>query len=337
MLLDKYNRPIRDLRISVTDRCNYRCSYCMPCDEYVWIDRNEILTFEEIERLARLFIRLGTEKVRLTGGEPLLRKNLDRLVSKLAALEGLKQICVTTNAELLAEQVEDLAAAGLRRINVSLDTLDAEKFRRITKRGNLDRVLAGLATARQVGLSPIKINAVIERGVNDDDIVPLVEFAREQGFAVRFIEYMDVGNSNNWISEKMVSGAEILAAINAKYPLRPGKREHASAPSVDYEFVDGRGDAGVIASVTRPFCGDCTRARMTADGKLVTCLFSSSGLDLKSPMRRGASDEELLEMITNVWKQRTDRYSEERLDAINSPEGYRPKEHRKIEMITLGG
>jgi cyclic pyranopterin phosphate synthase len=337
MLLDSYNRPIRDLRISVTDRCNYRCSYCMPCDEYVWIDRNEILTFEEIERLTGLFIRLGAEKVRLTGGEPLLRKNLDRLVSKLAALEGLRQICLTTNAELLAEQAEGLVAAGLRRINVSLDTLDPEKFRRITKRGNLDKVLAGLATAKQAGLSPIKINAVIERGVNQDDIVPLVEFAREQGFAVRFIEYMDVGNSNDWITQKMVSGAEILAAINAKYPLRPGKREDASAPSVDYEFVDGGGDVGVIASVTQPFCGDCTRARLTADGKLVTCLFSSSGLDLKSPMRRGASDEELLEMITNVWARRTDRYSEERLEALNSPEGYRPKEHRKIEMITLGG
>jgi cyclic pyranopterin phosphate synthase len=337
MLLDKYNRPIRDLRISVTDRCNYRCSYCMPCDEYVWIDRNEILTFEEIERLARVFMRLGTEKVRLTGGEPLLRKNLDRLVSKLAALEGLKQICVTTNAELLAEQAEGLAAAGLRRINVSLDTLDPERFRRITKRGNLDRVLAGLATAKQAGLSPIKINAVIERGVNDDDIIPLVEFAREQGFAVRFIEYMDVGNSNNWISEKMVSGAEVLAAINAKYPLRPGKREDASAPSVDYEFADGGGDVGVIASVTQPFCGDCTRARLTADGKLVTCLFSSTGLDLKSPIRRGASDDELLETIANVWRARSDRYSEERLEALNSPEGYKPKEHRKIEMITLGG
>jgi cyclic pyranopterin phosphate synthase len=309
----------------------------MPCDEYVWIDRGEILTFEEIERLARLFIRLGTEKVRLTGGEPLLRKNLDRLVSKLSALEGLKQICITTNAELLSEQAEGLAAAGLRRINVSLDTLDPEKFRRITKRGNLDKVLAGLAAAKQVGLNPIKINAVVERGVNDDDIIPLVEFAREQGFAVRFIEYMDVGNSNNWISEKMVSGAQILAAINAKYPLRSGKREDASAPSVDYEFVDGGGDAGVIASVTQPFCGDCTRARLTADGKLVTCLFSGSGLDLKSPIRRGASDDELLDTITELWKRRSDRYSEERLEALNSPDGYRPKEHRKIEMITLGG
>jgi GTP 3',8-cyclase len=337
MLRDAYNRPIKDLRISVTDRCNYRCTYCMPLEEYVWIDRSEILSFEEITRLARLFAGLGVEKIRITGGEPLVRKDLHRLVGMLSRIEGVLDLCLTTNASLLSQQIEDLAAAGLKRINVSIDTLDPEKFKQITKRGDLSNVLEGLFSAKKLGLHPIKINAVIERGLNETDVIPLVEFAREHGFSMRFIEYMDVGNANNWISAKIVSKKEILEKINARYPLIEVGRDHGTAPSVDYEFIDGIGDVGVIASVTEPFCSSCTRARLTADGKLVTCLFSDVGHDLKSLMRSGATDEQLIEVISSVWSKRTDRYSDERLAAMESPEGYQPKEHHKIEMITLGG
>jgi GTP 3',8-cyclase len=309
----------------------------MPLEEYVWIDRSEILSFEEIARLARLFAGLGVEKIRITGGEPLVRKDLHRVISMLSSIEGVRDICLTTNASLLSEQIGELAVAGLKRINVSIDTLDPEKFKQITKRGDLSGVLEGLFAAKELGLQPIKINAVIERGLNEDDIIPLVEFAREHGFAMRFIEYMDVGNANNWISQKIVSKKEIIERINARYPLREVGRENGTAPSVDYEFIDGIGDVGVIASVTEPFCSSCTRARLTADGKLVTCLFSDNGHDLKSLMRSGATDDQLIEVISSVWSKRTDRYSDERLEAMNSPEGYQPKAHHKIEMITLGG
>lgn len=337
MLQDRYSRPLRDLRISVTDRCNFRCIYCMPYDEYAWIDKHEILTFEEITRLARQFVRLGVEKIRLTGGEPLLRRGLEKLIGELAALDGLKDLCLTTNGTLLADHAASLAAAGLKRINVSLDTLDPEKFKRIRQRGDLARVLDGLFAAKAHGIHPIKINAVIERGVNDDDIIELVEFARKHEFAMRFIEYMDVGNSNNWISEKMVPKREIIKKIDSLYPLKEVGRDQGSAPSVDYEFVDGLGDIGVIASVTEPFCSSCTRARLTADGKLVTCLFSDYGHNLKALLRNGATDEQVAEVIGDIWNRRTDRYSDERFEAMHSPEGYQAKEHRKIEMITLGG
>jgi cyclic pyranopterin phosphate synthase len=337
MLRDVYSRPIKDLRISVTDRCNYRCTYCMPLEEYVWIDRSEILSFEEIARLAHLFVGLGVEKIRITGGEPLVRKDLHRLVGMLASIDGVCDLCLTTNGSLLSEQIGDLAAAGLKRINVSIDTLDPEKFKQITKRGDLDKVLEGLFAAKTLVLQPIKINAVIERGLNDDDIIPLVKFARKHGFSMRFIEYMDVGNANNWISEKIVSKKEILEKISARYPLREVGRDNGTAPAVDYEFTDGIGSFGVIASVTEPFCSSCTRARLTADGKLVTCLFSNHGHDLKSLMRSGATDEQLVEVISSIWSGRTDRYSDERLAAMESPEGYQPKSHHKIEMITLGG
>jgi len=309
----------------------------MPLEEYVWIDRKEILTFEEIERLARLLAGLGVDKIRITGGEPLVRKDLHRLISKLSSIEGIRDICLTTNASFLSAQLPDLVAAGLRRINVSIDTLDRDKFKQITKRGDLDRVLEGLFAAKKSGLHPIKINAVIERGLNDEDIIPLVDFSREHGFSMRFIEYMDVGNANNWISDKIVSKKEILDRINARYPLREVGRVDGTAPSVDYEFTDGIGDIGVIASVTEPFCSSCTRARLTADGKLVTCLFSDHGHDLKLLMRGGATDEQLIEAIISIWSKRSDRYSDERLAAMKSPEGYKPKSHHKIEMITLRG
>ncbi|MGH7833569.1 MAG: GTP 3',8-cyclase MoaA [Candidatus Binatia bacterium] len=336
MLRDALNRPVKDLRISVTDRCNFRCTYCMPLDEYVWIDKNEILTFEEIERLARLFVSLGVEKIRLTGGEPLVRKDLEKLVQKLSALQGVEELCLTTNGALLAEKIAALKAAGLKRVNVSLDSLDPERFRKMTKRGDLAQVLKGLFAAKEHGMSPIKLNAVVERGVNDCDILDLVDFSRENGFAIRFIEYMDVGNTNNWTSAKLVSKKEILETVNARYPIKEIGREKGSAPSVDYQFLDGKGDIGVIASVTEPFCSSCTRARLTADGKLVTCLFSQAGHDLKGLLRKGASDETILDMIAGIWRMRNDRYSDERLQELRSAV-YDPKSHKKIEMITLGG
>lgn len=336
MLRDFYNRSVKDLRISVTDRCNFRCTYCMPYDEYTWIEKAEILTFEEITRIARLFVRLGVEKVRLTGGEPLVRKGLEKLISQLSRIEGLNDICLTTNGSLLAEQIPALKTAGLRRVNVSIDTLDPEKFKRMTKRGDLAKVLEGLFAAKSCGLHPIKINAVVERGVNEDDIIDLVDFSRQNGFAIRFIEYMDVGNSNSWTSEKLVSKKEIIEKIHARYPLKEVGREHGTAPSVDYQFIDGLGDLGVIASVTEPFCSTCTRARLTADGKLVTCLFSSVGTDLKGVMRDGATDQALEDIIAAIWSKRQDRYSSERLEALHS-NGYDPRSQKKLEMITLGG
>jgi GTP 3',8-cyclase len=336
MLVDALNRPIKDLRISVTDRCNFRCSYCMPLDEYDWIHKKEILTFEEISRLATLFVRLGVEKIRLTGGEPLVRQNLDRLVAKLSSIGGLKDLCLTTNGALLAEKVAALKASGLKRVNISVDSLNPEKFRQMTKRGDLSKVLEGIFAAKQHGLHPIKLNAVIEKGLNEDDILSLVEFSRDNGFALRFIEYMDVGNSNDWTSGKLVSKKEIIDKINVQYPLKEVGRAGGSAPSVDYEFIDGRGDVGVIASVTEPFCSSCTRVRLTADGKIVTCLFSGIGHDVKGLLRGGATDEEISKFIVSIWEKRADRYSAERLEALRSA-NYDPKNHKKIEMISLGG
>ncbi len=336
VLKDSLDRPVKDLRISVTDRCNFRCSYCMPLDKYEWIDRKEILTFEEITRLARLFVLLGVEEIRITGGEPLLRHGLETLVAQLARLEGLRDLSLTTNASVLSEKAAALAQAGLKRINVSLDTINPEKFRVMTRRDELANVLDGLSAAGRNGLSPIKINSVIQRGVNEEDILDLVEFSRRNGYWIRFIEYMDVGNSNNWVSEKMVSKKEILEKINSRYPLEETGRNDSSAPAVNYRFLDGIGNVGVIASVTGPFCRGCTRARLTADGKLVMCLFADQSYDLKKLLREGAGDEDLIAFIRSVWKARTNRYSEERLEAMNSGE-YKPSSRRKIEMIRLGG
>lgn len=337
MLSDHYQRPLKDLRISVTDRCNFRCTYCMPLDEYEWLEKSEVLSFEEITRLVRLFVRLGVEKVRLTGGEPMARRDLETLIAKLSALDNAPELCLTTNGSLLADRAASLRAAGLRRINVSLDSLRPERFRQITKRGDLSKVLDGLFAAQRAGLSPIKINAVIERGVNDDEILDLVAFAREHGFALRFIEFMDVGNANGWQSDKIVAKQEILQTIQRRFPLREIGRDKGSAPSVDYAFVDGDGDIGVIASVSEPFCASCTRARLTADGKFVTCLFSNTGYNLKALLRSGASDDDILDVLGRIWGTRRDRYSEERLTALRSAAGYDPKEHKKIEMISLGG
>ena len=335
--VDLFKRPVRDLRISVTDRCNYRCTYCMPLDEYNWIDKTEVLSFEEITRLAGIFVGLGVEKIRLTGGEPLVRKDLEKLVAGLAGLDGLQDVTLTTNGAHLAEKAEILRAAGLQRINVSLDTLNGAKFKQITKRGNLDDVLAGIFAAQRAGFHPLKINAVVVRGLNDGEILDLVTFARKHGFEMRFIEYMDVGNANSWSLEKTVSKREILETINRRYPLRETGRRDGHAPAVDYEFVDGGGNVGIIGSVTEPFCSSCTRARLTADGKLVTCLFAQQGFDLKALLRDGAGDDQLREAIAAVWTRRTDRYSDQRWEAIRSGGSYQPASQKKIEMITLGG
>ncbi len=337
MLSDIYRRELRDLRISVTDRCNFRCTYCMPFDEYVWIDREELLSFEEITRLTRLFVELGVSKVRLTGGEPLLRSELQTLIKQLGEVPGLSDICLTTNASRLVEKADSLRAAGLSRINISLDTLDEEKFKRMTKREDLPKVLNGIFAAKASGFKPIKINMVVERGVNDDEIIPMVDFCREHELSLRFIEYMDVGNANGWASNKIVSKKEILERIHDVYPTQDGDRERVSDPAIQYAFSDNRGDIGFIASVTEPFCTNCTRARLTADGKLVTCLFSNDGLDLKTFLRNGATDDAITDVITSVWNKRSDRYSDERLEALNSSEGYNPRRQTKIEMITLGG
>jgi cyclic pyranopterin phosphate synthase len=309
----------------------------MPFDEYQWVERSQVLSFDEIERLARLFALHGVNQIRLTGGEPLVRRELSKLVAQLRRIAGLENLSLTTNGALLAEQAMALRSAGLDRINVSLDTLQPERFRKITQRGELQPVLDGLAAAKAVGMSPIKVNAVVIRGFNDDELLDLVAFGREHGFEMRFIEYMDVGNASGWSPEKTFSKREMLEIIHVRFPVREVGRASGSAPAVDYEFVDGSGQVGIIGSVTEPFCSSCTRARLTADGKLVTCLFAETGVDLKTKMREGATDEELSEIIRNAWIARGDRYSDLRWERLKSGANYEPRDHKKIEMITLGG
>lgn len=308
----------------------------MPFDEYTWIERQQVLSFEEIERVVRLFLPFGIQKVRLTGGEPLVRKDLHLLISRLSSISDLKDLSLTTNGALLVEQVSALHAAGLRRINISIDTLRTDRFKELTKRGNLDDVLAGLFAAKRSGIAPIKLNAVIIRGTNHDEILDLVEFARNNGFEMRFIEYMDVGNANAWSLEKTVTKREILEIVHSRFPVREVGRENDSAPAVDYEFLDGAGEIGIIGSVTEPFCSSCTRIRLTADGKLVTCLFAESGFDIKSLLRSGASDSEIQAEVGKIWALRDDRYSDLRWKQVLAG-GYQPRDHKKIEMITLGG
>jgi GTP 3',8-cyclase len=332
---DTLGRPLRDLRISVTDRCNFRCVYCMPKDVfghgYEFLQRAELLTFEEIERLARIFVGdHGVKKVRLTGGEPLVRRDVERLVEMLAGIPGLPDLAITTNGSTLARKAQALKDAGLRRITVSLDSLDNQVFAAINDvRFPVDRVVAGIDAVAAAGLTAIKINMVVKRGVNEDGVVPMARHFRGSGHVVRFIEYMDVGHTNGWRMEDVVPAAEIVAMIDAEMPLEPVSPNYSGEVAERWRYRDGGGEIGVIASVTRPFCGGCTRARLSADGKLFTCLFAVKGQDLRALLRDGASDAEISETIGGIWQGRGDRYSERRTaETAALP---------KVEMSYIGG
>jgi cyclic pyranopterin phosphate synthase len=332
MATDTLGRPLRDLRISVTDRCNFRCVYCMPKEVfgrgYRFMDRKELLTFEELERLARAFADLGVEKIRITGGEPLLRRDLEHLIERLAAIDGL-DLTLTTNGALLPQKAAALAAAGLRRVTVSLDSLDDETFRAMNDVDfPADRVLEGIDAASAAGL-PVKVNAVVKRRLNDGEIVPLAEHFRHTGHVLRFIEYMDVGATNGWRLDDVVSAAEILAAVDAVFPLEPVEAAYRGEVARRYRYLDGAGEIGIIASVTQPFCGDCTRARISAEGRLYTCLFATKGHDVRALLRSGATEDEIGEAITVIWTRRADRYSEIRSErTTNLP---------RVEMSYIGG
>jgi cyclic pyranopterin phosphate synthase len=331
--LDQLQRPLRDLRLSVTDRCNFRCTYCLPKEVYgrdhAFLPRAELLTFEELARLTRIFVSLGVEKVRLTGGEPLLRRDLAALVAQLAAIEGLQDLTLTTNGSALAEQAPALRAAGLQRLTVSVDSLDEETFRAMNDTDfPLHRVLRGIDAAKAAGFGPIKINCVVQRGVNDHEVADLARHFSGPGFIVRFIEYMDVGNTNGWRLREVVPASEILERISAEMFLTALPPNYPGEVARRFRTRAG-GEVGVITSVTQPFCGDCTRARLSSDGKLYTCLFAESGFDLRAPLRSGADDATLTEMIRRIWQLRRDRYSEIR---ATSPMG-----KTKVEMARIGG
>jgi cyclic pyranopterin phosphate synthase len=330
--VDTLGRPLRDLRISVTDRCNFRCVYCMPKEvfgrDYRFLPRRELLTFEEIERVARVFVGLGVNKLRITGGEPLLRRDLEVLVERLAAL-GELDLTLTTNGALLAAKAPVLADAGLTRVTVSLDSLDDEVFRAMN---DVDfpvaRVLAGIDAAAEAGL-PVKVNMVVKRGLNEGSVLEMARRFRGTGHAVRFIEFMDVGATNGWRLDDVVPAAEIVRTIDAEFPLEPVDPAYRGEVAERYRYLDGQGEIGVIASVTQPFCGDCTRARLSADGKLYTCLFAVRGHDLRATLRSGVTDAELDGAISAVWQRRTDRYSERRTEETSAL--------RKVEMSYIGG
>lgn len=331
-LRDTLGRAITDLRISVTDRCDLRCAYCMPQDHYQWQPKSNLLRFEEITRIARLFTSLGVQKIRITGGEPLIRNHLVDLIRQLRLLNGVVEVSLTTNATRLADQAQGLVDAGLKRVNISLDTLDAKRFHRLTKRNAFEQVMRGIDAAIASGLSPVKINCVIQRGFNDDEILPMSQFARERGCPLRFIEFMDVGNENGWRLDAVVQQQEILAVLHQHYALEPLGRSQKQDPATLFRYSDRPLTVGVIPSISSPFCEQCSRARLTADGRLVTCLFATDGLDLRTPIRQGLSDGSLLELIGSAWQGRRDRYSAERKSHTS---GNSPK--RKLEMIQLGG
>ncbi len=332
--VDRRSRPIRDLRISVTDRCNFRCTYCMPREvfghDFTFLPRDQLLTFEEITRLARAFVAEGVSKIRLTGGEPLLRRNIDQLIVMLAEIDGITDIALTTNGSALAAKARLLKAAGLTRVTVSLDALDDATFEAMNDVGfPVARVLAGIDAAAAAGLAPVKVNMVVKRGVNDHCIAQMAEGFRGTGHIVRFVEYMDVGSTNGWRMDEVVSAAEIVAAIDERWPLERLAPNYVGEVASRYRYRDGGGEIGVIASVTQPFCGACTRARLSAEGQLYTCLFANHGHDLRALVRSAATDEDLIESIRSVWGRRADRYSELR----HARTAARPK----IEMSYIGG
>ncbi len=334
---DTLSRPLHDLRISVMDRCNFRCPYCMPRERfherYQFLRSNERLSFEEIVRLARIFVGLGARKLRLTGGEPLLRANLPDLVGDLTSIDGVEDVALTTNGVLLARYATELKAAGLDRITVSLDSLDPELFARMSGGlGGVEDVIEGIEHARRAGLTPIKINAVIHRGVNDAGALDLVERFRGTGVIVRFIEYMDVGNRNDWRPQLVVPSRELAARIAARWPMVPLDPNYRGEVAERYEFADGGGEVGFISSVTQPFCGTCSRARLSSDGILYTCLFATHGTSLRDALRSGASDAGIASLVRQVWTGRTDRYSELRATLRTAPAS-----SPKVEMYYIGG
>ncbi|HSJ86874.1 MAG TPA: GTP 3',8-cyclase MoaA [Anaerolineales bacterium] len=332
-LTDTLNRPLRDLRISITDRCNFRCVYCMPKEifgpDYQFLHRDQILTFEEITRLAGIFVDHGVSKIRLTGGEPLVRRDLPILVGMLAKIPNL-DLTLTTNGALLAKQARALKEAGLQRVTVSLDSLDNATFKAMNDVDfPVQKVIEGMDVASQVGLGPIKVNMVVKRSMNETSILPMARYFREKGYILRFIEYMDVGHSNGWRMEEVVPAAEIIKIINAELPLEPLDPNYRGEVAERWRYKDGSGEIGVIASVTQAFCRTCTRARLTAEGKLFTCLFGIKGFDLREMVRGGASDEDISQAIARVWGKRTDRYSEIRSEqTVSLP---------KVEMSHIGG
>jgi cyclic pyranopterin phosphate synthase len=337
--VDTRQRPLRRLRISVTDRCSLRCGYCMPEDEYHWLPRNDLLSFEEIARLAETFASLGVRKLRLTGGEPLLRRDLATLIRMLYAVDGIEDVALTTNGPLLGEQADSLAAAGLRRVTVSLDTLDRQRFTELTRRDELPRVMASLRTARAAGIDKLKLNTVVIRGKNDDELVPLLEFARSIGIEQRFIEYMDVAGATGWTSSSVLSRDEILARLGARLGRIETLAAEEWAPAVRYRLADGT-VFGIVASTTAPFCGTCDRGRLTADGMFLSCLYATGGLDLRGPLRAGRGPEELRALLDRTWSTRADRGAEERLEedaraAFVPVDELRANPH--LEMHTRGG
>lgn len=343
-VIDTLQRPLRDLRISVTDRCNLRCTYCMPRavfdEQYDFLPRSELLSFEEITRLAKSFIALGVQKVRLTGGEPLLRRGIERLVAMLAKLhtnEGNPlEVALTTNAVLLAQKAQSLKDAGLSRISISLDGLSEETFRRMSDSDvPVGTVLEGIAAAQRVGLAPVKVNMVVKRGVNEHEIIAMAEHFRNGGVVLRFIEYMDVGSSNGWRLDEVVTAREILEKISARYPLQQLDSNYHGEVAERWRYADGGGEIGVVASVTQVFCHSCTRARLATDGKLYTCLFATDGADLRAPLRQGCSDWVLTNLIAARWGQRNDRYSQ--LRHAMSAADLAERQGKKIEMSYIGG
>jgi cyclic pyranopterin phosphate synthase len=334
-ILDTLQRPLRDLRISVTDRCTFRCTYCMPKEvfgrDYVFLSRADLLSFEEITRLARVFVKLGVTKIRLTGGEPTLRRDFEKLVEMLAGIDGLEDIAMTTNGSLLTlERAQALKAAGLKRVTVSLDSMNEETFQSMNDVGfPAAKVLEAIDNAAAAGLTPVKVDMVVKRGVNDHDIVDMARHFRGSGHILRFIEYMDVGTTNGWRMDDVVSAKEILAKLSAEWALEPVDPNYFGEVAERYRYTDGAGEVGIIASVTVPFCNACTRARLSADGELYTCLFGVKGHDLRKLLRDGSSDEEIEAAVRSIWGMRTDRYSEIRSeDTITL---------HKVEMSRIGG
>jgi GTP 3',8-cyclase len=337
-LADTLGRGVRDLRISVTDRCQFRCTYCMPREvfgrDFAFLSREQLLTFEELARIAAVFVGLGVRKLRLTGGEPLLRRDLERLVAMLADIGGVQDIALTTNGALLAGKAKALAAAGLHRVTVSLDSLDDTVFMALNDAAfPVDTVLEAITAAASAGLAPVKVNMVVRRGVNEQSILPMAAHFRGSGHVLRFIEYMDVGTTNGWRMDDVVPAAEIISLVGSQWPLEPVPPSHPGEVATRYRYQDIAGEIGLIASVSQPFCRGCTRARLSADGKLYTCLFAGAGHDLRAPLRAGASDQDLSELIAAVWVQRTDRYSELRTRHTARAQPVRPK----VEMSHIGG